>query len=335
MVLAAGKGERMHPLTKEVPKALINIGGKTLVDRTIDRLNRAGIEKIVVAVGWKGSLIEDHLTSSSDFEGSIVYVENYEIGPLQTLVTAIETFDDDFLLTPVDMLIDTSVISGLLSHYSTSVEPRRMTLAVDFDATSGTLVSKTEDGVITGLGSGASDTDTIGRSAMLFIGDSHFGQECRTALAAGETKLVSLLSQMIHKGHSLRSYSVDSHSIDIDTLQDILSANRFVLQRGEFSQSGQVFVPDGDSVEIGDSLTLNSNITLQRGTELIGPVLISQGCDIGENCRIGPNSTIGSSSSVLTGCEISDSIVFGKSIISAQSQLQGTIIYNSKQYNME
>ena len=110
MILAAGKGERMHPLTENVPKALLNVGGKTLVDWAIERISRAGIEKIVVAVGWKGSLIEDHLASSSDFEVSIVDVENYEIGPLQTLVTAIETFDDDFLLTPVDMLIDSSVI---------------------------------------------------------------------------------------------------------------------------------------------------------------------------------------------------------------------------------
>lgn len=335
MILAAGKGERMHPLTMEVPKALLNVGGKYLIDWAIERLTRAGIEKIVVAVGWKRFLVEDYLSASSDIEVSVVDVADYEIGPLQTLVTAIETFDDDFLLVPVDILVDASVISGMLTHYSESVESRGMTLAVDFDTTSGTLVSTIEDGIITGLGNGVFDTDTLGRSAMLFIGNSRLAQDCRKALASSETKLVSLLGQMIHDGYSLRYYSVNSHSIDIDTLPDLLSANRFVLQKGEFSQSGQIFVPEGDRIEIGDTLSLNSNITLQKGTELIGPVLISQGCDIGENCRIGPNATIGSSSNLLSGCEISDTIVFGESTISTQSHIQGTIVYKSKQYSLE
>jgi NDP-sugar pyrophosphorylase family protein len=235
----------------------------------------------------------------------------------------------------VDILVDSSVISGMLTYYSESVESRGMTLAVDFDTTSGTLVSTAKDGIITGLGNGISDTDTIGRSAMLFIGNSRLAQDCRKALASGATQLVSLLGQMIHDDYSLRYYSVNSHSIDIDTLPLLLSANRHVLQRGEFSQSGQVFVPEGDRIEIGDNLSLNSNITLQKGTELIGPVLISQGCDIGENCRIGPNTTIGSSSNLFNGCEISDTIVFGESTISTQSHIQGTIVYKSKQYSLE
>jgi NDP-sugar pyrophosphorylase family protein len=325
----------MHPLTEEVPKALLNVGGKYLIDWAIERLTRAGIEKIVVAVGWKRSMVEDHLSISSEIEVSIVNVVDYEIGPLQTLATAIETFDDDFLLTPVDILIDSSVISGMLTHYSESVESHGMALAVDFDTTSGTLVSTTEDGIITGIGNGISDADTMGRSAMLFNGNSRLAQDCRKALARGATQLVSLLGQMIHSGQSLRYYSVNSHSIDIDTLADLLSANRHILQKGEFSQSEQVFVPEGDKNEIVDNLSLNSNITLQKGTELIGPVLISQGCDIGENCRIGPNTTIGSNSNLLSGCEISDTIVFGESTISTQSRIQGTIVYKSNQYSLE
>lgn len=335
VILAAGKGERMHPLAEEVPKALLNVGGKYLIDWAIERLTRAGIKKIVVAVGWKRSMVEDHLSASSDIEVNIIDVVDYEIGPLQTLATAIETFDDDFLLMPVDILIDSSVISGMLTHYSDSVESHGMALAVDFDTTSGTLVSTTEDGIITGISNGISNADTMGRSAMLFNGNSRLVQDCRKALARGATQLVSLLGQMIHDGHSLRYYSVNSHSIDIDTLADLLSANRHILQKGEFSQSGQVFVPEGDRIEIGDNLSLNSNITLQKGTELIGPVLISQGCDIGENCRIGPNTTIGSNSNLLSGCEISDTIVFGESTISTQSQLQGTIVYKSNQYSLE
>jgi NDP-sugar pyrophosphorylase family protein len=333
VILAAGKGTRMHPLTEEVPKALLNIGGKTLVDWAIERLVKSGIDKIVVAVGWKGSMIQDHLATSTDTEVRIVDAIDYETGPLQTMATAIETFDDDFLLTPVDVLIDSSAISGLISHFST--ESNRMVLAVDFNSTSGTLVSTTKDGVITGFGNDSLDTYKAGRSAMLFLGHSKLVQDCRTALASGKTKFVSLLEQMIHDGYPLRYHSINSHCIDIDTLHDVLSANRFVLQKGEISQSGQVFVPAGDSIEIGDNLVLNSDITLQRGTEIKGPVLISQRCNIGENCRIGPNTTIGFNSTLLAGCEITNTIVFGESKVSAQSRLRDMIVYRSTNYRVE
>ncbi len=325
----------MSPLTKTIPKALLNIGGKTLIDWTIERLKQAGIKRIVVAVGWKGSLVEDYLATASDSDTYIVDVKDYDIGPLQTLKTALETFDDDFLLTPVDLLIPSSVISGILTQYSATDEPRNMTLAVDFDIGSGTLVSISEDSLITGFGNEISNTSIKGRSAMLFIGNSRLAKNCRDALNAGESKFVSLLSQLVHSGHVLRSYPVEYHGLDIDTLPDLLSANHHILNKGEFYQSGQVFVPAGDSIEIGNTLELKSSIILQKETELIGPVLISSGCTIGEGCRIGPNSTIGANCRLLTGCELSNTIVFGESIISAHSRLQNMIVYKSEQIKVE
>ncbi|MFW9767453.1 MAG: NDP-sugar synthase, partial [Candidatus Thorarchaeota archaeon] len=47
----------MRPLTEDMPKALLKVGGKTLVDWAINRLSESGISKIVVAVGWKGSQV--------------------------------------------------------------------------------------------------------------------------------------------------------------------------------------------------------------------------------------------------------------------------------------
>ena len=61
MVLAAGRGERMRPLTDTLPKPLIDVGGRTLVDRVIDRLDEAGVEAVAVNLHHLGNLIEDHL----------------------------------------------------------------------------------------------------------------------------------------------------------------------------------------------------------------------------------------------------------------------------------
>lgn len=68
MVLAAGKGTRMRPLTNDRPKALVTVGGKTLIDHVLDRLVEAGVERAVVNVHAFADMLEDHLSHRRDIE---------------------------------------------------------------------------------------------------------------------------------------------------------------------------------------------------------------------------------------------------------------------------
>jgi MurNAc alpha-1-phosphate uridylyltransferase len=65
-VLAAGKGERMRPLTETRPKPLIEVGGRTMLDRALDALKAAGVEEAVVNTHYLGHMIHDHLR---DYQG--------------------------------------------------------------------------------------------------------------------------------------------------------------------------------------------------------------------------------------------------------------------------
>lgn len=60
-VLAAGKGERMRPLTDHCPKPLLEVGGMTMLDRALDALAAAGVEDVVVNAWYLGEMIEEHL----------------------------------------------------------------------------------------------------------------------------------------------------------------------------------------------------------------------------------------------------------------------------------
>src|SRR5437660_3978530 len=61
MVLAAGLGTRLRPVTETIPKPLVQINGRTLIDHAIDRLALAGVEHVVVNVHYKSEMIAEHL----------------------------------------------------------------------------------------------------------------------------------------------------------------------------------------------------------------------------------------------------------------------------------
>lgn len=334
MILAAGKGERMGPLTREIPKALLNIAGKTLLELAVDRYRQSGIKDIVVAVGWKNEMIEDY-ASEVGLDVSLVHVPEYETGPLQTLLTAIETFDGEFLLSPVDAIIEPASVIGIWTHHQDMGRVESMTLAVSSNTTSGTPVEFRSDGTLIGFGNSGTASNESARSAMMLISHTRIRELCKSSLDNGKIRVVQLLEQLVKNGNSVFCFDVLQPWFDIDTLPDLLTANQHILHRGNIGGPGTVFIPAGDSVEVGNRLDLKTNIILSKGTYLQGPVLIASNCVIGEDSRIGPNVTLDSHTTVSKGCEVTDAVIFGHSTITKRSRLQRSIVYQSATYDAE
>ncbi len=75
MILAAGRGERMRPLTDTRPKPLLCVRGKPLIERHVEHLAQSGIERLVINLAWLGSMIRDYLGDGSRYGVSIRYSE--------------------------------------------------------------------------------------------------------------------------------------------------------------------------------------------------------------------------------------------------------------------
>ncbi|HTV94427.1 MAG TPA: nucleotidyltransferase family protein [Steroidobacteraceae bacterium] len=75
MILAAGRGERMRPLTDQVPKPLLEVHGKPLIEYHLERLAHAGFAQVVINLAWLGALIRDRLGDGARFGLRIRYSE--------------------------------------------------------------------------------------------------------------------------------------------------------------------------------------------------------------------------------------------------------------------
>ncbi len=73
MILAAGRGERMRPLTDTTPKPLLKVRGQPLIERHVTHLVRAGIQNIVINLWWLGTQISDYLGDGRRYGANIVY----------------------------------------------------------------------------------------------------------------------------------------------------------------------------------------------------------------------------------------------------------------------
>jgi MurNAc alpha-1-phosphate uridylyltransferase len=73
MILAAGRGERLRPVTDSVPKSLLEIGGQALLERHLRSLAEGGVETVVINLGWLGEQITERIGSGEEYGLNVVY----------------------------------------------------------------------------------------------------------------------------------------------------------------------------------------------------------------------------------------------------------------------
>ncbi len=107
MILAAGRGERMRPLTDRIPKPLLHVGGKPLIVHHIERLVAGGFTRLVINHAWLGEQIEHELGDGSRWDAEIIYSPEGEA--LETgggIYKALPLLSDPFLVVNGDIWME-------------------------------------------------------------------------------------------------------------------------------------------------------------------------------------------------------------------------------------
>lgn len=116
VILAAGMGIRLKPMTGKLPKCLIEINGKTLLEQSLDSLKENKIKEVIIVIGFYGNLIKQRF--GENYKGiNLRYIENKNYsrtGSMYSLSQIKDMIDDDILLLESDLFYDQRAIKILL-----------------------------------------------------------------------------------------------------------------------------------------------------------------------------------------------------------------------------
>ncbi|AKB17738.1 aminotransferase class I/II-fold pyridoxal phosphate-dependent enzyme [Methanosarcina sp. WWM596] len=119
IILAAGMGKRLGELTKNNTKCMISVHGKTLIEKTLDILEKTEVKRVILVIGYQGEKLKKFIGSS--YKGlEIIYVENeiyYKTNNIYSLYLASDyLIEDDTLLLESDLIFDEKIIFDLIAH---------------------------------------------------------------------------------------------------------------------------------------------------------------------------------------------------------------------------
>lgn len=121
VILAAGLGSRLRPITDEVPKCMVPVNGIRIIDKQIDNLLLSGVDDIYVVSGYKADVLNAHLKEKYPFVKIVANTRYAETNNMYSLFLVRDyVFGKEFLLMNSDVYFDSSIIAGMLEGNNVS-----------------------------------------------------------------------------------------------------------------------------------------------------------------------------------------------------------------------
>jgi mannose-1-phosphate guanylyltransferase len=337
MILAAGKGTRVQPLTYDLPKPMIPILGKPVMAYLVEHLAQHGVTDIMVNVSYLHEKIEEYFGEGHQFGVQIGYsFEGYtndagevvpqplgSAGGMKKIQEFGGFFDETTIVLCGDALIDLDLEAALLEHRRTGALASVITLEVPWDKVSsyGVVVSDA-DGRIRAFqekpAQGEALSNCVSTGIYLFEPEvlELIPTDCSFDIGS------ELFPLLVEKGLPFYAQKRQYNWIDIGSVKDYWE----VLQSVLMGEVAQLHVP-GRQIADGVWAGLNTSIDWSDGTRIEGPVYIGSGCRIDAGAVIVGPTWIGHGSHVCAGAEVVRSVLFEYTRVLADVLLDEMIVF--------
>ncbi|MHB8064626.1 MAG: sugar phosphate nucleotidyltransferase [Ruminiclostridium sp.] len=301
LFLAGGKGIRLQPLTNKLPKPMVPIMNKPLLERTMVHLKKSGISEIVISSCYQSQYIKDYFGNGEHFGLKIQYiVEDIPLGTGGAIKKAGAQFKDTFVVFNSDILSDIDIQKMMVYHKNshalatiavTEVQDPSSYGVIEYD-TKGYAVSFVEK----------PEAEQI-FSNFINAGIYIFEPEILREIPIDSVVSVEreIFPKLLVKGRKIAVYRDNSYWIDIGTLEKYMQVHKDIMD-GKCKMV--------DIKYTGDNISIGNNVRIHPQVKLIGPVYI------GDNVTIDAKAVV------------SHSIIGNNVHIGAESGVTGSILWN-------
>jgi UDP-N-acetylglucosamine diphosphorylase/glucosamine-1-phosphate N-acetyltransferase len=306
VILAAGEGKRIRPLTRSRPKALIPVANAPILDYPIRALLESGIRDIIVVVGYRQEQVLRHL-NRMELPVKVV-VQHKQLGTADALKCAGDHIREDFLVLPGDNYIDGPSIRKVAGQVNAMLVKQH-----PYPSNFGVVTM--EDGRITEIKEKPEKTESF----TISTGIASLTPDFLNYITSND--LTDAYNEMIRQGGTLHAIAAEDWQ-DAVYPWDLLQMNRRLLETVDGRVAGTV----GRGAVINGLVQVGNGSTIGPHTVIQGPVTIGEECEIGPQCCIMPGTSINDRVVIEPFTYVSNSILMKDAAIGSHSRIDGAVM---------
>jgi bifunctional UDP-N-acetylglucosamine pyrophosphorylase/glucosamine-1-phosphate N-acetyltransferase len=315
VILAAGEGKRVHPLTYSRPKVMLPVANKPIVEWNLFNAIKAGLKEFIFVVAYKSEMVRNYFKNGEKYKVKIEYINQGEPQGTAHAIGVVENFVDDFIVLCGDTIFGENDIKNILKKKN-SLGIFKVETLNEYG-----IVDTKNDKVVKIYEKMDNPFSNVINAGIYHFDNKVFDFIKKTGKSPrGEYEITDTINIMAKK--AIVSSVMLKEWRDIVYPWHLLDTNEEILKKLDKKIEGTI----EKNATIKGEVIVGKNTIVMNGSYIEGPVIIGENCKIGPNCYIRPYTAIGDGCHIGNACEIKNSIIFDNSNIPHQSYVGDSII---------
>ena len=326
IILSAGEGSRMRPLTLTKPKTMLPVAGKPIIQYNIESLRDNGITDILLIVRYKEEIVRNYFGDGSDFGVNISYKTQKDfLGTANAISYGEDFIDDSIIVLNGDIILDDEIIHEIIKKYN-YLSPDTLMLLTEVEDPSAFGVVEIENGNIKNIVEKPKREEAPSNlvNAGIYIFNKDIFDKIRETEISerGEYEINDSVSLQIEDNKTVIGHKTSKDWIDVGRPWELIEVNEELIGKLKTEIKGTV---EAGAVIHGE-VFLDEGSVIKAGVYIEGNVYIGKNCDIGPNSYIRGNTYFGDNVHVGNAVEIKNSIIMENTNVSHLSYVGDSVI---------